>query len=61
LLLFVLTACTSHQNLPIINSEECASMNGKIVNTLDEIDKCSSKDILGEVMGLDCPCICCKI
>ncbi len=57
-----------------ITAEECAKRSGEIVNILDDeragdlefrrdhkIDFCINKDdYLGDVVGLHCPCICCK-
>jgi len=43
----------------VIDGDECAEFGGEIVNTLSQAD-CGSKEYLGEVKGMRCPCICCK-
>jgi len=41
-----------------LNSTQCDSLGGRIVNTLGE--SCASNESnAGEVKGLLCPCVCC--
>ncbi len=42
----------------ILSSEECAELGGEIINTLAGKD-CGENEYLGEVTGMECPCICC--
>ena len=43
----------------VLNSSECVELGGEVVNTLEK--GCDSDNkFLGEVMGLRCPCVCCK-
>ena len=43
-----------------ITGHECASKGGTIINTLGG-DGCKSQDAyLGNVIEMDCPCVCCK-
>lgn len=44
-----------------LTSEECVARGGHIINTLGG-DGCKTSDaFLGEVVGLRCPCVCCKL
>jgi len=38
----------------------CLAEGGEIINTLGDYRSCPTEDILGEVKGLKCPCVCCK-
>jgi len=61
---FLLLSSCQNQKItsgePKINSSECIIKGGEIVNTLGG-DGCNSKEkFLGEVIGMKCPCVCCK-
>ncbi len=43
-----------------ITPDECTSKGGEIVNTLDGASCKSQNDFFGNVVGLKCPCICCR-
>jgi len=42
-----------------MGGDECAQLGGEIINTLSQKD-CGANEYLGEVVGMRCPCICCK-
>lgn len=42
-----------------LTGDECAQLGGEIINTLDGED-CGEDEYLGEVIGMRCPCLCCR-
>jgi hypothetical protein len=48
----------AERDLPVFSSEECTALGGDIINTLNEDNIYAPSDILGEVEGVRCPCLC---
>lgn len=46
------------KNLPSLTSEECTSRGGDVINTLNKENIYAPSDVLGEVEGTRCPCLC---
>ncbi len=46
------------KDLPSLTSEECTSRGGDIINRLNEENVYAPSDVLGEVEGMKCPCLC---
>jgi hypothetical protein len=46
------------KELPSLTSEECTTRGGDVINTLNEKNIYAPSDILGEVEGTRCPCLC---
>ncbi len=46
------------QETPTLSSEQCTALGGDIINSLNEENVYAPSDILGEVEGLRCPCLC---
>lgn len=63
---------TTEGNPTDYSEESCQAAGGTVINTLDYYDEtadaivepengfCQDKERLGEVIGLKCPCVCCK-
>lgn len=53
---------TPQQEAREYTSDACVAAGGRIVNTLSETagKDYASSDVLGEVVGVRCPCICVK-
>ncbi len=52
-------SCVEHGVNPQITSEECFDLGGEVI-TMHSGICCFEEDFLGTVVGLKCPCICCK-
>lgn len=50
---------TTNTKSQLMTGDECIQKGGKIVNTLDE-KTWNDKDVIGEVEGMRCPCVCVK-
>ena len=46
------------KELPSLTSEECTARGGDIINRLNEENIYTPSDVLGEVEGMKCPCLC---
>ncbi len=52
--------CASYGDEPYLTQEECIELGGEVINTADKEHCWTTKNFLGTVTGLRCPCICYK-
>ncbi|MFA5780630.1 MAG: hypothetical protein WC947_10930 [Elusimicrobiota bacterium] len=50
---------TTNKKSQLLSGDECAQKGGEVVNTLAQ-KTWNDKDIIGEVDGMRCPCLCVK-
>lgn len=60
ILLLILCAFLLLNKQNLNNPRVVEDCNGRIVNTLNGQSCFSNETNLGEIKGLECPCICCK-